>query len=387
MRPSWTPTFVGVTKVDWWIGDDRFEANSMRVDAFDFDLPEERIALRPVSPRESAKLLIVRPPDGLEDRMVRELPELLSPGDLLVFNDTQVIRAALHGRRLGRGDREPEISALLFERIDGARWKAFARPGKRLKTGDRISFGDGGGVCLLGSLDATVEHKGEEGEITLAFDFTDAFLDEAIAAAGHMPLPPYIRSRRPADERDVEDYQTVYAREEGAVAAPTAGLHFTQSLIALIKAKGIATAFVTLHVGPGTFLPVKVEDTAEHRMHAEFGRIDAEAAGLVNATRTRGGRVIPVGTTSLRLLETATDAQRITHPFSGSTSLFITPGHRFRSADALITNFHLPRSTLFMLVSAFSGLDMMKRAYAHAIDRNYRFYSYGDASLLFPGVT
>jgi S-adenosylmethionine:tRNA ribosyltransferase-isomerase len=358
----------------------------MRVDAFDFDLPEERIALRPVSPRESAKLLIVRPPDGLEDRMVKELPELLSPGDLLVFNDTQVIRAALHGRRLGRGDREPEISALLFERIDGARWKAFARPGKRLKVGDRISFGDGGGVCLLGSLDAVVEHKGEEGEITLAFDFTDAFLDEAIAAAGHMPLPPYISSRRPADERDVEDYQTVYAREEGAVAAPTAGLHFTQSLIARIKAKGIITAFVTLHVGPGTFLPVKVEDTAEHRMHAEFGRIGAEAAGLINETRARDGRVIPIGTTSLRLLETATDAQRITRPFSGPTSLFITPGYRFRSADALITNFHLPRSTLFMLVSAFSGLDTMKRAYAHAIDRNYRFYSYGDASLLFPGV-
>jgi S-adenosylmethionine:tRNA ribosyltransferase-isomerase len=358
----------------------------MRVDAFDFELPEERIALRPISPRDRAKLLVVRPPAGLEDRTVDELPGLLDPGDLLVFNDTQVMRAALKGRRVGRGDHEPDIAVLLFERIDGARWKAFAKPGKRLHIGDRISFGDGGGVCLLGTLDATVEHKGEDGVVTLAFDFTDAVLDETIAAVGDMPLPPYISARRPADERDVEDYQTVYAREQGAVAAPTAGLHFTSALMARLRSRGIDTAFVTLHVGPGTFLPVKAEDTKEHRMHAEHGRIAPEAAERINATRARGGRVIAVGTTSLRLLETATDAAGIVRPFSGATNIFITPGYRFRSADALITNFHLPRSTLFMLVAAFSGLETMKRAYAHAIARDYRFYSYGDASLLFPAL-
>jgi S-adenosylmethionine:tRNA ribosyltransferase-isomerase len=358
----------------------------MRVDAFDFELPEERIALRPISPRDRAKLLIVRPPAGLEDRMVGELPELFDPGDLLVFNDTEVMRAALRGRRVGRGGHEPEIAVLLFERIDGARWKAFARPGRRLRAGDRISFGDGGGVCLLGSLDATVERKDEGGDVTLAFDFTDAVLEETIAAIGHMPLPPYISARRPADERDIEDYQTVYAREQGAVAAPTAGLHFTPELMTRLAKRGINTAFVTLHVGPGTFLPVKAENTEEHRMHAEHGRIGAEAAERINATRAQGRRVVAVGTTSLRLLETASDAAGAVLPFSGATSLFITPGYRFRSVDALITNFHLPRSTLFMLVAAFSGLETMKRAYAHAIAHDYRFYSYGDASLLFPAL-
>jgi S-adenosylmethionine:tRNA ribosyltransferase-isomerase len=358
----------------------------MRVDAFDFELPEERIALRPISPRDRAKLLVVRPPATLEDRTFRELPDLLDPGDLLVFNDTQVMRAALHGRRLGRGDYEPAISVLLFQRLDGARWQAFAKPGKRLKAGDRISFGDGGGVCLLGSLDATVEHKGEEGEVTLAFDFTDAVLDEAIAAAGHIPLPPYISARRPTDERDLVDYQTIYASEQGAVAAPTAGLHFTPELMARLTARGISTVFVTLHVGPGTFLPVKGEDTGEHRMRAEHGRITIEAAERINATRAQGGRIIAVGTTSLRLLETASNAAGAVRQFSGATSIFITPGHRFRSVDALITNFHLPRSTLFMLVAAFSGLETMKRAYAHGIAHNYRFYSYGDASLLFPAL-
>jgi S-adenosylmethionine:tRNA ribosyltransferase-isomerase len=358
----------------------------MRVDAFDFELPEERIALRPIAPRDRARLLVVRPPAAFEDRMIGELPGLLDPGDLLVFNDTHVMRAALHGRRLGRGDYEPAISALLFERLDGARWKAFAKPGKRLKEGDRISFGDGGGVCLLGTLDATVEHKGEEGEITLAFDFTDAVLDEAIAAAGHVPLPPYISARRPADERDIEDYQTVYAREHGAVAAPTAGLHFTPELMARLTARGIGAIFVTLHVGPGTFLPVKAEDTEEHSMHAEHGRINEAAAERINAARAQGRRVVAVGTTSLRLLETASDAMGAVRPFSGAADIFITPGYRFRIVDALVTNFHLPRSTLFMLVAAFSGLDTMKRAYAHAIAHDYRFYSYGDASLLFPAL-
>jgi S-adenosylmethionine:tRNA ribosyltransferase-isomerase len=296
------------------------------------------------------------------------------------------MRAALRGRRVGRGEHEPEISVLLFERIDGARWKAFAKPGRRLRAGDRISFGDGGGVCLLGSLDATVEHKGEEGEVTLAFDFTGAVLDETIAAIGHMPLPPYISARRAADERDMQDYQTVYAREQGAVAAPTAGLHFTPELMERLAARGISSAFVTLHVGPGTFLPVKADDTEEHRMHAEHGRISAETAERINATRLRGRRVVAVGTTSLRLLETASDAAGAIRPFSGATSIFITPGYRFRSVDALITNFHLPRSTLFMLVAAFSGLETMKLAYAHAVAHDYRFYSYGDASLLFPAL-
>ncbi|HYN00370.1 MAG TPA: tRNA preQ1(34) S-adenosylmethionine ribosyltransferase-isomerase QueA [Aestuariivirgaceae bacterium] len=358
----------------------------MRVDAFDFELPEDRIALRPVSPRDHARLLIVRPPDRFEDRIVRELPAFLLPGDMLVLNDTRVITAAFHGRRIGRGDFEPEISALIFERIDASRWKALAKPGKRLKLGDRISFGarQGQGVCLLANLDATVEAKGEEGEIILAFDFAGAVLDEAIAAFGAMPLPPYIGSRRPADERDLTDYQTVYARREGAVAAPTAGLHFTPELFNELKMRGIEQAFVTLHVGPGTFQPVKVEDTRNHRMQPETGQITAQTAEQLNHARARGGRLIAVGTTSLRLLESAADETGLVGAFSGSTTNFITPGYRFRAADALITNFHLPRSTLFMLVAAFSGLETMRKAYAHAIATGYRFYSYGDASLLFP---
>jgi S-adenosylmethionine:tRNA ribosyltransferase-isomerase len=302
---------------------------------------------------------------------------------MLVLNDTSVITAALGGRRIGRGV-EPTITVLLFERLDSSRWKAFAKPGKRLKVGDRLSFGAPEGVCLLGQLDATVEAKGEEGEITLAFDFTDAVLDEAIAAAGSMPLPPYIGSRRPADESDRRDYQTIYARREGAVAAPTAGLHFTAELLQRLRLSGIEQIFVTLHVGPGTFLPVKVEDTKNHRMHAETGEITSEAAEKINQARRRGGRVIAVGTTTLRLLESAADEAGRLKPFSGSTAIFITPGYRFRAVDALITNFHLPRSTLFMLVSAFSGFETMKRAYGHAIAGGYRFYSYGDASLLFP---
>jgi len=356
----------------------------MRVDAFDFDLPEERIALRPAAPRDRAKLLIVRPQNGLEDSQVLQLPEMLRAGDLLVFNDTRVLPAALEGRRVGRGDSAPIVSALLFERLDGCRWKAFAKPGKRLKPGDRIQFGAPEGVCLLGALDATVEAKGDEGEIVLAFDFADAVLDEAIAAAGRMPLPPYIGARRPPDDRDKTDYQTVYARREGAVAAPTAGLHFTPELMHRLQARGIEHAFVTLHVGPGTFLPVKSQDTADHHMHAESGEITSDTAYRINEVRKRGGRIVAVGTTSLRLLETAADEQGRLDAFSGETQLFITPGYRFRGVDLLMTNFHLPRSTLFMLVCAFSGLETMKRAYAHAVAHGYRFYSYGDACLLFP---
>jgi S-adenosylmethionine:tRNA ribosyltransferase-isomerase len=358
----------------------------MRVDDFDFDLPEDRIALRPVSPRVLAKLLIVRPPHSFEDRVVHELPFILRPGDVMVLNDTRVITAALQGRRVGRGDFEPEISALLFERLDGSRWKAFAKPGKRLRPGDRLSFGAHEGVCLVGSLDATVEAKNEEGGIVLVFDFADAVLDEAIATAGTMPLPPYIGSRRPADEQDMTDYQTVYARQQGAIAAPTAGLHFTPELLKQLRQQGIEQAFVTLHVGPGTFLPVKAEDTQDHRMHPETGQITAHAAECINRARSGGGRVIAVGTTSLRLLESAADENGLIGSFSGSTSIFITPGYRFRAVDALITNFHLPRSTLFMLVAAFSGLETMKKAYAHALAGGYRFYSYGDASLLFPAA-
>ena len=358
----------------------------MRVDQFDFDLPEDRIALRPARPRDRSKLLIVRPPESFEDRIVRELPAILRSGDILVINDTRVITAALYGRRVGRGDHEPEISVVLFERIDAARWKAFAKPGKRLIPGDRIVFGARAGVCLLGSLDATVDSKGEEGEIVLAFDFAGAVLDEAVATAGAMPLPPYIASRRAPDDRDFSDYQTTYARHDGAVAAPTAGLHFTPELLAELHANGIETVCVTLHVGPGTFLPVKAEDTESHRMHAETGEITAETAGRINRARGAGARVVAVGTTSLRLLESAVGSSGAIAPFSGSTAIFITPGHDFRAADALITNFHLPRSTLFMLVAAFSGLETMKKAYAHAIANGYRFYSYGDASLLFPAA-
>ena len=354
----------------------------MRVSDFDFELPPERIALRPARPRDSAKLLVVKP-DCFEDRVVRDLPELLRPGDVLVFNDTKVIPAALTGRRIGRGDAEPRIELLLHARLDEHRWKAFAKPGKKLAVGDRIRFGAEGRVCLLGTLDATVEAKGEGGEITLAFDFHGVILDEAIAALGDTPLPPYIASRRVTDDRDRADYQTIYAQEEGAVAAPTAGLHFTDGLLAALAARGIGREFVTLHVGAGTFLPVKAHDTREHKMHSEWGEVVSDVAERLNAVRAGDGRIVAVGTTSLRLLESAAQRGSI-EAFRGVTDIFITPGYRFRAVDLLLTNFHLPRSTLFMLAAAFSGLDRMKAAYTHAIDRGYRFYSYGDASLLFP---
>jgi S-adenosylmethionine:tRNA ribosyltransferase-isomerase len=356
----------------------------MRTDLFDFALPPERIALRPVSPRDAARLLVVRPGTDpeLEDRTVRDLPQLLRPGDALVINDTKVIPARLKGRRIGRGA-EPAIEATLHQRLDGSRWRAFVKPAKRLAAGDVVRFGDEGRVCFLGQLDATVEEKGEAGEVTLAFAFHGPVLDQAIAERGDMPLPPYIAARRPADAQDRADYQTFFAREEGAVAAPTAGLHFTAGLLARLKERGIAVHTVTLHVGAGTFLPVKAEDTSGHKMHAERGTLSADTAAALNQVRRNGGRIVAVGSTSLRLLESAAAEDGTLRECSGETDIFITPGYRFRAADVLLTNFHLPRSTLFMLVSAFSGLDTMKRAYAHAIEAGYRFYSYGDACLLF----
>jgi S-adenosylmethionine:tRNA ribosyltransferase-isomerase len=317
------------------------------------------------------------------DRMILDLPELLQPGDALVFNDTKVIPAELRGSR-ERNGATAQIAVTLIERLDDHRWQALARPAKRLKPGDRIEFGQGEEVCLLGTLAATVEARGREGEVTLAFDFSHASLDEAIARFGEMPLPPYIASRRPADMQDRIDYQTSFARVEGAVAAPTAGLHFTERLMAALDQRGVSRHFVTLHVGSGTFLPVRSADTAGHVMHAETGTITQETANALNAVKERRGAIVAVGSTSLRLLESATDDAGRLAPFFGATNLFITPGYRFRFVDRLLTNFHLPRSTLFMLVASFAGLDLMKHAYAHAVAQRYRFYSYGDACLLSP---
>jgi S-adenosylmethionine:tRNA ribosyltransferase-isomerase len=357
----------------------------MRTDLFDFALPEERIALRPVAPRDVAQLLVVRPhaPAQFEDWTLRDLPVFLRRGDAVVVNDTKVMPAALHGRRIGRGDRQPAIEATLIKRIDGSRWRALVKPAKRLAQGDVVRFGAEGRVCFLEQLDATVEDKDDAGEITLAFAFTDAVLDQALEERGDMPLPPYIASRRAADEKDRSDYQTMFARAEGSVAAPTAGLHFTERLTDALRNAGITLHRVTLHVGPGTFLPVKADDTEGHTMHPEWGSMSAETAAALNAARRSGGRIVAVGSTALRLLETAAGDDGALAPFSGETALFITPGYRFRAVDTMLTNFHLPRSTLFMLVCAFCGLDVMRRAYDHAIARNYRFYSYGDACLLF----
>jgi S-adenosylmethionine:tRNA ribosyltransferase-isomerase len=356
----------------------------VRVELFDFALPEERIALRPARPRDAARLLVVKPGQGLEDRIVRELPELLRPGDLLVVNDTKVIAAELHGER-ARADSTARVSATLIERLGPSRWLALAKPGKRLAAGDRLRFGTvTDNACLAGGLDATIEEKGEGGTVTLRFDLSGPVLDETIAAIGHVPLPPYIAGRREEDAADRADYQTIYAREEGAVAAPTAGLHFTDALLARLDAAGIGRVQVTLHVGAGTFLPVKAEDTDAHRMHAEYGMVTEAAAEAINVARARGGRIVAVGTTSLRLLESAADATGHVRAFAGETAIFITPGYRFRAVDLLMTNFHLPRSTLFMLVSAFAGRETMLAAYRHAVEAGYRFYSYGDASLLYP---
>ena len=354
----------------------------MRLSDFDFDLPEERIALRPAKPRDAARLLLVRPGVALEDLHVRDLPGLLQPGDALVFNDTKVIPARLDGLRV-RDETTVRVEATLHKRLGPDRWTAFMRPGKRLQPGDRVSFGaESETACALDRLDATIEAKGEGGEVTLRFDLSGPALDQGVAAHGRMPLPPYIAAKRPEDERDFRDYQTVYARNDGSVAAPTAGLHFTPDLLARLEAHGVSSHFVTLHVGAGTFLPVKTDEVSEHRMHAEFGEVSADTADALNAVRARGGRIVCVGTTSLRLIESAADEDGAIRPFADETAIFITPGYRFRAADGLMTNFHLPKSTLFMLVSAFAGTEVMRRAYAHAIETDYRFYSYGDSSLL-----
>lgn len=357
----------------------------MRTDLFDFDLPPERIALRPVKPRDAAKLLVVDPANAHEfpDRHIRDLPALLRAGDAFVVNDTKVIPARLNGTRERNGVTVP-IEATLIKRIGPERWAALVKPAKRLTEGDRIQFGHESRVCLLGALDATVEAKRESGEIVLRFNFYGPTLDEAIDSIGHIPLPPYIASKREDDDQDRTDYQTMFASHKGSVAAPTAGLHFTKALTEALQGKGITLHQVTLHVGAGTFLPVKTDDIESHRMHAEYGEVSAQTAAQLNDVRARGGRIIPVGTTALRLLESATGDDGMTAPFTGETDIFIKPGYRFRAADALITNFHLPRSTLFMLVCAFSGTDRMKRAYRHAIESDYRFFSYGDACLLFP---
>ncbi len=353
----------------------------MRVDLFDFDLPAERIALRPASPRDAARLMVVAPGGTIEDRVVRDLPDILGPGDALVFNDTRVIPAQLEGLR-ERAGQVASISATLHRRLADNRWLAFVKGAKKLQPGDIVRFGETPEACLLSGVHATVASKDDNG-VVLEFEFAGAYLDEAIARIGHIPLPPYIASKRPEDAQDRADYQTVYARDEGSVAAPTAGLHFTPDLLDRLKARGVGLHFLTLHVGAGTFLPVKSDDTADHRMHPEYGLVTAETADALNAVRAGGGRIVAVGTTSLRLLESAAAEDGTIRPFAAETSIFITPGYRFRAVDVLMTNFHLPRSTLFMLVSAFCGLDTMKAAYARAIATGYRFYSYGDGSLLF----
>ncbi|MGQ4272914.1 tRNA preQ1(34) S-adenosylmethionine ribosyltransferase-isomerase QueA [Terrihabitans sp. B22-R8] len=352
----------------------------MDVSLFDFDLPDARIALRPVEPREAARLLVVTPGQAPEfdDRNVGDLPSCLRPGDALVVNDTRVIPAQLAGRRTGRGEGEPRIDVTLHKRVDARTWLAFAKPGRKLAVGDNVLFGE------HAPLSARVLEKREGGDIAFEFDASGPALDAAIAGLGAMPLPPYIAGKRPADEQDRRDYQTTFAEKEGAVAAPTAGLHFTPGLLSSLEERGVALHRLTLHVGAGTFLPMKAEDTRDHKMHAEWGEISPEAAHALNEVRARGGRIIAVGTTALRLLETAATEDRVIRPFAGDTDIFITPGYRFRAVDGLMTNFHLPRSTLFMLVSALAGLERMQRAYAHAIASGYRFYSYGDSSLLFP---
>ncbi|MEO0032936.1 MAG: tRNA preQ1(34) S-adenosylmethionine ribosyltransferase-isomerase QueA [Pseudomonadota bacterium] len=344
----------------------------MQVDLFDFVLPQERIALRPARPRDAARMLAVRGEGPLEDLTVRDLPRLLKAGDVLVFNDTRVIPAQLEGRR---GD--ARIGATLHKRLDLRRWQAFIRNAKRLREADVIDFGAG--------VSATAEARHADGSWTLFFPGEEP-VEVLLERAGRMPLPPYIAGKRPTDEQDRQDYQTMFATRDGAVAAPTAALHFTPGLLAALADAGIGHETLTLHVGAGTFLPVKATDTADHQMHAEWGRIDAATADRLNAVRAAGNRVIAVGTTSLRLLESATGEDGVIRPFEGDTAIFITPGYRFRAIDGLMTNFHLPKSTLFMLVSALMGLDRMQAAYAHAIADGYRFYSYGDASLLLPSA-
>jgi len=347
----------------------------MRVDAFDFDLPEARIALRPARPRDAARLVVIGPEQGtLQDASVSALADWLVPGDVLVFNDTKVIPARLFGTR-SRGDVVAKVEITLHQRLSPNEWLAFVKPAKRLAPGDRVQFSDALSAEVMGR---------DGGEVHFQFSQTGVALDAAIGVVGIMPLPPYIASKRATDEADVSDYQTYFAREPGAVAAPTAGLHFTQSLLDSLEAKGIGFAKVTLHVGAGTFLPMSVDDTDDHKMHSEVGSVSEATADMLNAVRQKGGRIIAVGTTSLRLLESATTEAGEVQPWSGATDIFITPGYRFRAVDVLMTNFHLPKSTLFMLVSAFRSLGEMQNAYAHAIEAEYRFYSYGDACLIFP---
>ena len=353
----------------------------MRVSDFDFDLPPERIALRPARPRDAARLLTISEHGALADRRMTELPDLLRPGDIMVFNDTRVISGRLFGARIREGGRV-EVQATLLKRRSSSGWTALMKPGKRLRAGDRIEFRRPGSGGAAAPLVAHVLAKDKTGAVDLGFDCEGSTLDHAVADFGCMPLPPYISAQRPEDDQDQDDYQTVYAQETGSVAAPTAGLHMTPDLLERLAAAGIGSAFVTLHVGAGTFLPVKVDKVADHQMHAEVGEISPEAAAAVNRARAAGGRVVCVGTTSLRLLESASDESGV-RPFAGETAIFITPGHRFQAADVLLTNFHLPKSTLLMLVAAFGGLETMRRAYAHALREKYRFYSYGDASLWF----
>lgn len=382
----------------------------MKTSDFDFDLPEDRIALRPAHPRDSARMLVVKG-TTLTDRQMFDLPDCLRAGDTLVFNDTRVIPARLSGLRHRTGSQGEDLTvpveATLHHRDAPDVWSAFMKPGKRIKPGDIISFFDyTHGLATVAHeisdsgpepaqepgpsvspeqrpLKAAVIAKDEDGLITLRFDRSGPALDDAIREVGVMPLPPYIAAKRPEDDRDQSDYQTVFAEHDGSVAAPTAGLHFTPRLLEALKSKGVQTVGVTLHVGAGTFLPVKSETVSDHRMHSEWGEVSARTAAILNATRAAGGRIVCVGTTSLRLLESATTEEGEILPFHGDTAIFITPGYRFRAADVLVTNFHLPKSTLFMLVSAFAGLEAMRAAYDHAIASEYRFYSYGDGSLLF----
>jgi S-adenosylmethionine:tRNA ribosyltransferase-isomerase len=344
----------------------------MRVDLFDFDLPPDRIALRPARPRDSARLLLVEG-DELSDRGVSDLPGLLSPGDVLVFNDTRVIPAQLEGRR-----GEARIGVTLHKREGPRTWWAFVRNARRLREGDRIDFS--------AEVAAFAGERAGDGSFLIRFGGNEP-VETLLEKAGRMPLPPYIASKRPADDADREDYQTVFAREDGAVAAPTAALHFTDRLLKALDERGVCRETVTLHVGAGTFLPVSSDDTSGHKIHSEWGRIDPSTAARLNAARAAGGRLIAVGTTSLRLIESAADEDGTIRPFKDETAIFITPGYKFRATDGLMTNFHLPRSTLFMLVSALMGRQVMQRAYAHAIEQGYRFYSYGDSSLLLPGPT
>jgi len=357
----------------------------MRVDRFDFELAPDRIALRPVEPRDVARLLVVRPTDapGLEDRRVSDLAALLGPGDVVVVNDTKVIPAHLEGFRI-RGEATARIEVTLHRRVSGSVWRAFVRPAKKLRRGETIHLEARHHVGARESLAAVVLEKFTDGEVLLGFTLSGDALDRTIERIGQMPLPPYIAGKRMADEADFSDYQTMFAARPGAVAAPTASLHFTPGLVAALEASGVGLHNVTLHVGAGTFLPVKVDDTSGHKMHAEWGEVTPATAEALNNARASGGRIVAAGSTSLRILETAARVDGTIAPFAGETSIFITPGYRFKTVDLLLTNFHLPRSTLFMLVAAFSGLDCMKAAYAHAIDQGYRFYSYGDACLLLP---